>query len=98
MPIPINTTKSVIDEETLAKEKAVIANEINWYLTTQAPNIIEELIKKLKEAATLIHFKPDVTTDGLTLAITTTNSDNLKGFITINDIYITKGVRNSIYT
>jgi len=24
MPIPINTTKSVIDEETLAKEKAVI--------------------------------------------------------------------------
>jgi len=91
MPIPINTTKSVIDEETLAKEKAVIANEINWYLTTQAPNIIEELIKKLKEAATLIHFKPDVTTDGLTLAITTTNSDNLKGFITINDIYITKG-------
>ncbi|OUM61016.1 hypothetical protein PIROE2DRAFT_13089 [Piromyces sp. E2] len=91
MPIPINTTKKVIDEETLAKEKEVINNEINWYLTTQGPVVINELITKLKEAATLIHFKHDTTTDGLTLAVTSANCDNLKGFITVNDIYITKG-------
>jgi len=30
MPIPINTTKKVIDEETLAKEKEVIVCQINY--------------------------------------------------------------------
>jgi len=92
MPIAINTTRSVIDEETLAKEKEVIANEINWYLTTQGPVVIEELITKLKEALTYIHFKNDANaTDGLTLAVSSTNSDTLKGFITVKDIYVTKG-------
>ncbi|ORY75246.1 hypothetical protein LY90DRAFT_502259 [Neocallimastix californiae] len=91
MPIAINVTKSVIDEETLTKEKEVIANEINWYLTSQGPIVIEELITKLKEALTYIYFKNDaIATEGLILAVTNTNSDNLKGFITVKDINVTK--------
>lgn len=92
MPIAINTNKVVIDEETLAKEKQVIANEINWYLTTQGPVVIEELITKLKEALTYIHFKNDTNAvDGLILAVSSTNCDTLKGFITVKDINVTKG-------
>ncbi|ORX75809.1 hypothetical protein BCR32DRAFT_249250 [Anaeromyces robustus] len=92
MPIPINTSRSVIDEKTLAKEKEVIANEINWYLTTQGPVVVEELITKLKGALTYIHFKNEANVaDSLTLAVTSSNCDTLKGFITVNDIYVTKG-------
>ncbi|KAF9171955.1 hypothetical protein BGX21_010601 [Mortierella sp. AD011] len=77
-------------QEELAEEEKVLRAEQEWFLTTQVKPGLEAIQKSLlacQEAARL----QDDAKGALTLAISSTNNDTLKGFVTLAGCFIVKG-------
>ncbi|KAF9383471.1 hypothetical protein CPC16_008897 [Podila verticillata] len=77
-------------EEELAEEERVLRAEQEWFLSSQVQPSLEAIQKALiacQDAAKL----QDDTKGALTLAISSTNNDILKGFVTLSSSFIIKG-------
>ncbi|KAG0360208.1 hypothetical protein BGZ54_009657 [Gamsiella multidivaricata] len=77
-------------ESELAEEERALRAEQEWFLTTQVKPSLQTIQKALlscQEAARL----QDDTMGALTLAISSTNNDTLKGFVTLAGSFIVKG-------
>ncbi|CAH1768363.1 1316_t:CDS:10, partial [Entrophospora sp. SA101] len=76
----------------LQKERDILAKELDWLLNSQIPGLLESLNKGLKKCELLI--KSPENYDFLstsTLAISSINTDTLKGFVTLDGSDIIKG-------
>ncbi|RHZ89729.1 hypothetical protein Glove_11g32 [Diversispora epigaea] len=73
----------------LQKEEIILAKELKWLLETQLPNALDDLKKGLKKCEAIMKSPEHDETS--TLAISSTNSDALKGYITLDGSDIIKG-------
>ncbi|KAG0089465.1 hypothetical protein BGZ92_004752 [Podila epicladia] len=77
-------------EEELAEEERVLRAEQEWFLSTQVQPSLEAIQKALIACQDAARLQDD-TKGALTLAISSTNNDILKGFVTLSSSFIVKG-------
>ncbi|CAG8587407.1 4802_t:CDS:10 [Paraglomus brasilianum] len=75
----------------LQKEKETSARELQWLLNTELPPVIQDLEKALKKCYSMMKNENEVESVRSTLAITSSNSDALKGYIMSSGSNIYKG-------
>ncbi|KAF0457791.1 rave complex subunit rav2 [Gigaspora margarita] len=74
------------------REEAVLKKELEWLLDTQLPNALYNIKKILKKCETIMKSPEHDDSFGTsTLAISSNNSDVLKGFVTLDGSDIIKG-------
>ncbi|KAF9324885.1 hypothetical protein BG006_000146 [Podila minutissima] len=77
-------------EDELADEERVLRAEQEWFLSTQVQPSLEAIQKALIVCQDAVRLQDD-TKGALTLAISSTNNDILKGFVTLSSSFIVKG-------
>ncbi|CAG8570105.1 9906_t:CDS:10 [Paraglomus occultum] len=74
----------------LQREKETLARELQWLLDTELPPVIQDLEKALKKCDSMMKNENEESVRS-TLAITSSNSDALKGYIMSSGSNIYKG-------
>ncbi|KAF9346548.1 hypothetical protein BGX26_001926 [Mortierella sp. AD094] len=77
-------------QDELAEEGKVLRAEQEWFLTTQVKPGLEAIQKSLLACQDAVRLQDDAK-GALTLAISSTNNDTLKGFVTLAGCFIVKG-------
>ncbi|KAF9431187.1 hypothetical protein BGZ76_000520 [Entomortierella beljakovae] len=77
-------------QDELAEEEKVLRNEQEWFLTTQVKPSLDAIQKALLACQEAVRLQDDAK-GALTLAISSTNNDTLKGFVTLAGSFIVKG-------
>ncbi|CAI2164049.1 10831_t:CDS:2, partial [Funneliformis geosporum] len=84
-----------IEEDTrtmFQKEQETLARELDWLLVSQLPTALSEIKKGLKKCEAIMKSpEHDDSLGTSTLAISSNNSDSLKGYITLDGSDIIKG-------
>ncbi|KAF9186962.1 hypothetical protein BGZ51_001681 [Haplosporangium sp. Z 767] len=83
-------TPSTSLQEELAEEERVLRAEQEWFLSTQVQPNLEAIQKSLLACQDAARLHDDAK-GALTLAISSTNNDTLKGFVTLAGSFIVKG-------
>ncbi|KAG0254448.1 hypothetical protein BG011_005773 [Mortierella polycephala] len=77
-------------QEELAEEERVLRAEQEWFVNTQVQPNLEAIQKSLLACQDAARLQDDAKR-ALTLAISSTNNDTLKGFVTLASSFIVKG-------